>query len=254
MHASSMPASACSAPCMQDTGPFQPHPWQDQGHNHHAWTQTQTPARCVKPLLGLQEPTVNAKVCRKCSVTKAASEFYRNKTNPDGLYNQCKVCFSQDATVRRERMPPVEQRQASEKVCKRCGQLKSAAEFYKNKLMADGLYSHCKVQPVLPCSQHRSAGASLWPMGCVATAVVSLCCQARLEARGLIQLHAVCNCNRRYRHQAACRYCLEYSNCMDRMHCRAAGLVLTAWSGRAAVLRQEPRQAGAGGGHRPPAA
>ena len=87
-----------------------------------------------------------AKVCRKCHMTKAASEFYRNKTNPDGLYNQCKVCFSQDATVRRERMPPVEERQASEKVCKRCGQLKSAAEFYKNKLMADGLYSHCKVR------------------------------------------------------------------------------------------------------------
>ena len=39
----------------------------------------------------------------------------------------------------------MEERQAAEKTCKRCGQLKPAAEFYKNKLMADGLYSHCKV-------------------------------------------------------------------------------------------------------------
>ncbi len=29
-------------------------------------------------------------------------------------------------------------------VCRRCNQEKPAAEFYKNRLMLDGLYSHCK--------------------------------------------------------------------------------------------------------------
>ena len=45
----------------------------------------------------LQEPTVPGKECRRCNVFKAATEFYRNKTNPDGLYNNCKACFASDA-------------------------------------------------------------------------------------------------------------------------------------------------------------
>ena len=47
--------------------------------------------------------------------------------------------------VRRQRMAPLEQRTVPAKVCKRCGLTKSASEFYRNKLMSDGLYSHCKV-------------------------------------------------------------------------------------------------------------
>ena len=48
----------------------------------------------------LQEPTVPGKECRRCNVFKAATEFYRNKTNPDGLYNNCKACFAADAWSR----------------------------------------------------------------------------------------------------------------------------------------------------------
>lgn len=44
-------------------------------------------------------------------------------------------------------MAPLEQRTVPAKVCKRCGLTKSASEFYRNKLMSDGLYSHCKVSP-----------------------------------------------------------------------------------------------------------
>ena len=40
------------------------------------------------------------KECRRCNVFKAATEFYRNKTNPDGLYNNCKACFAADAWSR----------------------------------------------------------------------------------------------------------------------------------------------------------
>ena len=35
---------------------------------------------------------------------------------------------------------------AATQVCKRCQQTKSSSEFYRNKLMSDGLYSHCKVR------------------------------------------------------------------------------------------------------------
>ena len=47
--------------------------------------------------LGSQEPTVPGKECRRCNTFKQATDFYRNKTNPDGLYNNCKACFASDA-------------------------------------------------------------------------------------------------------------------------------------------------------------
>jgi hypothetical protein len=53
------------------------------------------------------------------------------------------------SNLRRQRMAPLEQRTVPAKVCKRCGLTKSASEFYRNKLMSDGLYSHCKV-----CNAH----------------------------------------------------------------------------------------------------
>ena len=48
----------------------------------------------------MQEPTVPGKECRRCNLFKQATEFYRNKTNPDGLYNNCKACFASDAWSR----------------------------------------------------------------------------------------------------------------------------------------------------------
>ena len=93
----------------------------------------------------LQNPTVEWKACRRCGLNKPAADFYRNKTNGDGLYNNCKICFSHDAASRRERLPPLEERTATAKKCRRCKETKPASEFYKNKHMSDGLYTHCKV-------------------------------------------------------------------------------------------------------------
>ena len=55
------------------------------------------------------------------------------------------------SNFRRQRMAPLEQRTVPAKVCKRCGLTKSASEFYRNKLMSDGLYSHCKVCRAQTC-------------------------------------------------------------------------------------------------------
>ena len=56
-------------------------------------------------------------VCHKCNVEKAAGDFYRNRTNPDGLYNNCKECFANNSKRRQEALPPIEQRMAVSKVC-----------------------------------------------------------------------------------------------------------------------------------------
>lgn len=54
--------------------------------------------------------------CHKCNQTKQASEFYRNRTNPDGLYNNCKECFATNSKRRQEALPPIEERMAISKV------------------------------------------------------------------------------------------------------------------------------------------
>ena len=55
---------------------------------------SETPARVadlrVPPA---QEPTVQFKPCRRCGIVKPSTDFYKNKTNQDGLYNSCKACF-----------------------------------------------------------------------------------------------------------------------------------------------------------------
>ena len=38
--------------------------------------------------------------CRSCNVFKASTEFYSNKTNPDGVYINLKACFAADAWSR----------------------------------------------------------------------------------------------------------------------------------------------------------
>lgn len=47
---------------------------------------------------------------------KQATEFYRNRTNPDGLYNNCKECFASNSKRRQEALPPIEERMAASKV------------------------------------------------------------------------------------------------------------------------------------------
>lgn len=45
------------------------------------------------PVSPMQEPTVQFKSCRRCGIVKPSTDFYKNKTNQDGLYNNCKACF-----------------------------------------------------------------------------------------------------------------------------------------------------------------
>lgn len=54
--------------------------------------------------------------CHKCHETKAAKEFYRNRTNKDGLYNNCKLCFTANSQRRQKNLPPISDRMADSKV------------------------------------------------------------------------------------------------------------------------------------------
>ena len=64
----------------------------------------------------MQLVRIRAQECHKCKVLKPAGDYYRNRTNNDGLYNNCKACFSQNSQRRQQTLPPMEQRMADAKV------------------------------------------------------------------------------------------------------------------------------------------
>ncbi len=49
---------------------------------------------CTRVRLPLQ-------MCKGCKQTKASSEFYRNRTNADGLFGKCKLCSDKQADANR---------------------------------------------------------------------------------------------------------------------------------------------------------
>lgn len=91
-------------------------------------------ARPVQPLAQKQ--------CRRCLVTKPASEFKRHSYTSSGLDSWCKACCSER---RREKgktrvlAPTVEQKQ-----CVRCRQVKPATEFTRDTGKRTGLGARCR--------------------------------------------------------------------------------------------------------------
>ncbi len=80
------------------------------------------------------------KRCTKCGQVKALSEFYRSaKVRRDGRESTCKQCRRE--RVNRKNYAP---RTEGEKICPRCKQTKSVAEFGSYKRREDGLSSWCK--------------------------------------------------------------------------------------------------------------
>ncbi len=39
--------------------------------------------------------------CKGCKQTKTANDFYRNRTNADGLFGKCKLCSDKQADANR---------------------------------------------------------------------------------------------------------------------------------------------------------
>jgi Recombination endonuclease VII len=87
------------------------------------------------------------KKCKICNAVKSRSEFYRVRSNKDGLSTWCKSCDYQKSRQRRDRLASRFIILTPErKNCRKCGETKTSAEFHKNKMAPDGLTplcSHC---------------------------------------------------------------------------------------------------------------
>ena len=105
------------------------------------------------------------KVCRLCRVEQPLDSFYRVSTSRDGRDARCRACDARKCAERRKRRR--EERHEggpdsdsegeggapTEKLCRKCGVLKPADSFYRNRASGDGLCDACK-----PCF-NAAAGA-----------------------------------------------------------------------------------------------
>lgn len=94
-----------------------------------------------------EEPTVDSKECKMCGDLKAAEDFYRNRTNADGLFGKCKKCSDSQAEANRKPRVRhnVSEPTVTEKECTKCQIVKPQNEFNRDKTKADGLQFRCKM-------------------------------------------------------------------------------------------------------------
>ena len=99
---------------------------------------------------------VRQKYCRKCKRWKNENEFYKNRSNRDGLDGRCKECLYKTASKshkpkgkRTRKYLRYEERHrvvngVGQKYCRKCKRWKYENEFYKNRSNRDGLDDRCK--------------------------------------------------------------------------------------------------------------
>jgi hypothetical protein len=85
------------------------------------------------------------KRCPKCATWKTESEFSKSRSTKSGLRSLCKVCSAtankrvRDRNKNRENIVI-----PSTKTCFHCKKSKPGSDFYKSKVMKDGLQGRCK--------------------------------------------------------------------------------------------------------------
>lgn len=83
---------------------------------------------------------MDSRQCTTCKEIKPSTDFFARPTSKDGLHRQCKHCLK----LKRRNKPRPVHHILTEKVCPRCGILKSENEFYHNVLRRDNRSLYCK--------------------------------------------------------------------------------------------------------------
>lgn len=92
---------------------------------------------------------MNTKVCTKCGEEKGLEEFPARVGSKDGYNNICRLCINAGVRSRtakkRIEKPKVEKPIVLEKICSKCGTLKSLNAFYNTKKKDGRKRPQCKV-------------------------------------------------------------------------------------------------------------
>ncbi len=89
------------------------------------------------------------KRCGKCKTRQPTSQFYKNRSRPDGLQERCKSCIdawsrSDEAKTYRQKRVSRPKQLITERECLRCRVIKPATEFYKDTVNPFGRGTRCK--------------------------------------------------------------------------------------------------------------
>lgn len=97
-------------------------------------------------------PLSNRKRCPDCGELKELDAFPRTPRRADGRGTYCKICYSMRYRLYRKRKAAREGREVREQrdlpdgmhYCPKCEQVKSRAEFPRNRSAKSGLAGYCK--------------------------------------------------------------------------------------------------------------
>lgn len=85
----------------------------------------------------------DTKRCPKCGETKALAEFRVCRRNKDGRQSWCTICHKAYVQARAEGFAARETVERDCRPCLRCGVVKSADDFGKDRTRPDGLFPYC---------------------------------------------------------------------------------------------------------------
>jgi hypothetical protein len=85
------------------------------------------------------------KICNLCKKILPLSNFQRCKNHPDGLQYRCKFCCKILSQERKEKLKKTIPIIPFQKMCSKCGTIKSNKEYYKSNYTTDLLDTQCKI-------------------------------------------------------------------------------------------------------------
>ena len=140
----------CCSRCHQvkDVAEFSPCRREDRKPSFASWchkchNEIQRQRRGTQPKLLLLP---GMRKCSVCHSIKGTGEFHRDNANISGYSCRCKDCSREKSlrhiakmVTRKVVLVP------EEKYCVHCGEIKPAGKFFRNRQVADGLSTYCKV-------------------------------------------------------------------------------------------------------------
>jgi hypothetical protein len=141
----------------------------------------------------------DTKTCSRCKAEKSLDAFSTNRAMKDGKNIYCRACCSAIDKERRSQLSLVPREPVSKKRCGRCGEVKPASAYARNRASTHGLQSSCK-DCVRRIAEERIRSGATPPSEQVCTACRKPlpACQFHRNSHSSSLLHPACkDCNRR---------------------------------------------------------
>jgi hypothetical protein len=84
------------------------------------------------------------KICPHCRREKTESDFPKNKNRRGGIGTYCRICQNYKTSVSAKKLKEKVKEIPAFKICAKCKENKSSADFGRSKYTSDSLFCYCK--------------------------------------------------------------------------------------------------------------